>query len=634
MKKISIFIVFLIWSSTSWCQINILSLSGVPDSLKSKMDAVVLKSHQEFNVTSIDNAIYSVKQTFVILNKRGAHLAHETLFYDDKVKIKHFKGTAYNVFGKKLKDINKASMTDQSAVSNGTIYSDNRVKIADLTQNKYPYFVDIEYELQFKSLFYIPNFRVLTGWDESVVQSSYSIISPTDILPNYKIINGVPLATAKENNGITTITFNLDTIKGISYEPYSKGLQDINPTVIFSAAKFSYDEYSGDMSTWEDYGKWQLLLNEGRDDLSVSTINNINNLVSNAQTIEEKSKIVYEYVQNKTRYVSIQLGIGGWQPFPASTVDELGYGDCKALSNYTKSLLNAVGVKSHYTIVDAGANPRPLFDDFAYNAFNHVILCVPTESDTVWLECTSQTNPFGYSGSFTGDRDVLLVNEGGGKIVHTPIYDKEDNTQITTTEVIVNPNGSAAITTKIKYSGLRSDRLRGIINEGNEEQKKWVYKNTQISDFMIQSLHLDYDKKKIPEITQTMEIEIFKMASSSGKRLFIQPNVLHKLSKIPEKNENRQFDLYFENEYSYQDSVTFTLPENYHVEFTPEPVSLDTPFGKYSNEIFVESDKMILVRKLELNKGTFDKSQYNEYRNFQKAIVRADKAKVVLVDKT
>lgn len=631
----SLIVVFILISSiTSWGQINILSFSAIPDSLKNKMDAVVIKSHQEFNITDQKNASYIVKQTFAILNKDGAHLAYERLYYDDRVKIRRFKGQAYDVLGNTLESINKGSMNDQSAISNFSLYEDDRVKIANLTQKNFPYFVEIEYELEFKSLFFIPNFYALTGGDESMIQSSYSIISPTNLLPNYKIINGTPLVTKEEKDGITNITFNFENIRGISYEPYSKGFRSVNPTVIFSPSQFTYDEYSGDMSTWESYGKWQLLLNKGRGELSPSTISEISSLTKNSKTIEEKSKIVYEYVQNKTRYVSIQLGIGGWQPFPASTVDELGYGDCKALSNYTKSLLSSIGVKSYYTIVDAGDNPRSLYTDFAYNAFNHVILCVPAERDTVWLECTSQTNPFGYAGSFTGDRDVLLVTDDGGKVVHTPVYTKKDNSQITTAEVIVNPNGSATVATKIKYSGLQSERVTGIISEGNEEQKKWVLKNTQISDFNIQSLDLVYDKKKIPEITQTMEIEIHKMASNSGKRLFIQPNVLNKLSKTPPKNENRQFDLYFENEYYDQDSVIFTLPENYHIEFAPDPINLDTPFGKYSNEIFVESDKMILVRKLELNKGTFDKSQYNEFRNFRKAIVKADKAKVVLVDKT
>ena len=70
-------------------------------------------------------------------------------------------------------------------------------------------------------------------------------------------------------------------------------------------------------------------------------------MVKNATTDREKAAILYNYMQNNMRYVSIQLGIGGLRPFPASFVDDKKYGDCKALSNYLKSALDAVGVKSN-----------------------------------------------------------------------------------------------------------------------------------------------------------------------------------------------------------------------------------------------------------------------------------------------
>jgi len=88
-------------------------------------------------------------------------------------------------------------------------------------------------------------------------------------------------------------------------------------------------------------GNWQKEnLLKGRRDLSETTIQEVTTLVSKASTNKEKAKLIYQYVQNKTRYISIQLGIGGWKPILASEVDRLGYGDCKALTNYTKALLD------------------------------------------------------------------------------------------------------------------------------------------------------------------------------------------------------------------------------------------------------------------------------------------------------
>jgi hypothetical protein len=50
-----------------------------------------------------------------------------------------------------------------------------------------------------------------------------------------------------------------------------------------------------------------------------------------------KKALEFMLCSKKSRYVSIQVGIGGWKPILYTDVDRLGYGDCKALTNYTKA---------------------------------------------------------------------------------------------------------------------------------------------------------------------------------------------------------------------------------------------------------------------------------------------------------
>ena len=140
-------------------------------------------------------------------------------------------------------------------------------------------------------------------------------------------------------------------------------------------------------------GKWfydEILY--GTTDLPEETKIKIKNLVGNEKDPLKIAEIVYKYMQEKTRYVSIQEGIGGWKPMLAKDVDKLGYGDCKALTNYTRALLDAVGVVSYYTRLYGETDKKEIYADIVSFQSNHVILAIPDKSNYVWLECTNQTS--------------------------------------------------------------------------------------------------------------------------------------------------------------------------------------------------------------------------------------------------
>ena len=77
----------------------------------------------------------------------------------------------------------------------------------------------------------------------------------------------------------------------------------------------------------------------------------------------------------------------------------------------------------------AGERKRSVEKDFSSMQGNHAILNIPNNGNDIWLECTSQTIPFGFLGDFTDDRDVLVVTPEGGIIKRTPAYLNEDNLQ-------------------------------------------------------------------------------------------------------------------------------------------------------------------------------------------------------------
>lgn len=612
------------------------SIDAIPDSLMDKANAVVIKDEGEFEVINDQKAILRNHTVIAVLNSKSKRLATISLGYDKLRSVNKIEGVAYDSDGKVLEKSKNSSIEDFSATSGGTLFDDNRVRYLDLKQNTYPYIVEFWTEQTFKTTYFTPDWPVIPAENVSVMYSSFTATGPTSLIPNFKVQNWDYDMIVEQYDEVSNQSIKFSNLRAIKREPYGPSIHDSSPVVYSSPGKFKFDGYEGDFNSWKSIGVWQNELNKGRDDLSPETIKEIKELTDQATSSEEKIRLVYQYVQERTRYVSIQLGIGGYQPFPASHVEEYGYGDCKALTNYTQTLLKAVDVASHYTWVYGGNNPPKIDREFPIDQFNHIILCVPNEGDTLWLECTSQTNPMGYLGNFTGDRDVLIVTEDGGEIVHTPTYNLEDNKQVTTGHVSIDKNYNGEANLSIDYHGLQYENggLDFVINDGDEKLKEWVYKNTDISNFRIVDFSFALDKSKIPSINEQLHLEIESLVSVSGDRVFLTPNLMNKWKKAPKKLSERKTDIILSLEFQDVDSITYDIPVHYSIEHLPKDVSFASVFGSLSVKYTLDNNRLIYVRKVRRNKGRFPKEKYEEFRGFYKSVIKADKAKVVFLDKT
>ena len=408
------------------------------------------------------------------------------------------------------------------------------------------------------------------------------------------------------------------------------------PNIKAAPVEFEFDGYAGSMKTWETFGQWQVLLNKGRDALPESTKQVVKDLTKNLRTTEEKARAVYEYIQSRTRYVSIQLGIGGFQPFDATVVDNTGYGDCKALSNYAVALLREAGVKAYYTTIAAGENEPDVDADFPSDQLNHIIVSVPTPKDTIWLECTSQTNPFGYLGTFTGDRKALMITENGGKLVHTVRYMSEQNTQIRSAAVNVQVSGDATAKVSTTYAGLQYETgdLNFYLNKESDEQRKWIQKNTSIPSFDVTAFKMVNNKDRIPSALVSTELNLKRFATVSGKRMFLTPNLMNRSTFLPEKLESRKTNVVTRFGYIDIDTIQYHLPEGIYPEYLPAPVKISSRFGEYEVNYILQQGNLIYVRKLKMNKGEYPAESYNELVEFYRNLNKADNAKMVFLSKT
>lgn len=603
----------------------------IPDTLRTDANAVVRNMECTLTINSDNTAKYSVTKAVTILNEIGDQHGVFYAIYDDLRKATGISIKIYDGFGKLIEKVKTSDIKDYSFVAGFSLYEDDRIKVYVPVIKSYPYTVVTKVTYNYNGFLQFPKWQPQRAPDLSVSQASFCIQMQRKNKVRWlqRKIESEPEII---NNGNTEeVSWAVKTIPAFKKVAFLPPMEEITPNVIVAPVEFSYDGYSGNLSSWQGYGEWVNDLLYERDELSEETILKMNTMVAETNDTVEKIRLIYDYVQKQTRYVSIQYGIGGFQPFKAQLVDEVGYGDCKALTNYTHALLKSVGISSVYTLVNAGRYADEIMQNFASQQFNHVILHVPLATDTIWLECTDQQSPFGYLGKFTADRTALAIKSDGGILVRTKSYDKSPGITSCIGIVEIDENGNGTAVLDLSYAGLNYDDVFSFIHEDKESQKKWLYENYYISNALIEQFSVEDNPDLIPSATINLSMSLQKYAVKSGKRLFIPLNKIDALLKTPPSNDERKFDIYIRNKYVEADTIEFKIPDGYAVEHLPSEVNLDSQFGSYSTSILVNNRQVIYRRHLKVNKGKYPAEAYEELYQFYKSIVKSDKAKLVLI---
>ncbi len=626
---------FLLVSTLLFAQETQLAAFLIPQELREDANAVIRNESETIMISSVDKMTVNVSRTVTVLNKIGDGYAAASLAYDSDRKIKSLNAEIYDAFGKRIKKVKKKDFLDFSAVDGVSLYSDDRFKQLEYTPTKYPYTVKFTYEYETTSTGFIPSWNPIHGYYLGVEKSSYRIINPSNIELRFKKNNfeGFTIAD-KSDPGL--IAYEMNNQKPVEYERSTKYRFDIFPVLRVVPNSFALKGVKGSASNWKEFGQWmnEKLL-KGTDELDPATISKIKGMVAHTDNPVEKAKIVYKYMQDKTRYISVQIGIGGWKPIAANQVDKVGYGDCKGLTNYTKALLDAVGVTSYYTVVYADEK-RNIDKDFASIQGNHVILNIPNNGEDIWLECTSQIKPFGFLGDFTDDRDVLVITPEGGVIKRTPAYLNETNSQHMKADIQLDAEGNVKGNVHIESRGIQYDDKYHRESYSKKDLEKyyktnfWDYNN----NLNISSIDIANNKDSVI-FSEKVKTTIQNYASIQQGAYLFRVNIFNKNGYVPKRYRKRNTPLMISRGFKDVDEFTIKLPEGYRLEAMPTDIVLEKKFGRYKvNFTKVDDTTILYKRELLIKAGTYPKEDYKPYRSFRKKIAKYDGLRLSLIKKT
>jgi transglutaminase-like putative cysteine protease len=629
-RNIICLLAFCAASATTYSQQPRYDALSIPAKLKEGAHVVKRFEDARFEVTDIDNAHLKVHQVFTVLDKEGDKSIR---FHEQETKYRKLKDveiTGYNTLGIQTGRFKRKDLVKRASLDGLT--NDITEYYFSPASTSYPATLEIEYEISYSGTLFYPSYEI-NEEDESVEQSSFTVKVPTELGLHFRAQKTDIKPTIKEEGSYTVYNWQVSDLKAVPKEEGSVRSDYYYSKVVLAPNKFRLYDTKGDLSTWKYFGAWSYELNKGLEELPEDRKAFYQELVKNASTDREKVEIVYKYLQQNFRYVSIQLGIGGYKPFPAKFTDEKKYGDCKGLSFYMLSVLNALNIKSYFALVNAYYDKEPVSADFPVQVFNHAILCVPQPKDSIWLDCTSNDAEFGVLGSFTENRNALLVTENGGVLVSTPRSRPSENLLAMVTDIALNEDGSGITQSTTCSKGEMRSIMKIIFDAKKDEQKDMLVNYLgfkQPDEFAL--THENHPE----DYNVNMKLSIEKIPQfSAGSKMFLNPRIYTLWpSKLP-KAEGRTQDYYFRCPFIKTDTTRYHLPAEYSIEVLPRANAIECAYGSYKTDYVFNAQKreLVSIARLELKQNKIPAAQYASVKEFfdkvltdgtQKLIIKKD----------
>ena len=613
MKRFFSIILFFAASAIAVAQ-EVWRASDIADSLKREAYSVVRDYKAVVTASSQKSMIVHYHRVVTILNKKGEDHALWNCTTDDFSQLTSFSGKIYDEQGKvrqKLKrsDVHTSQYSEHLATDNQKNYVEPPVM-------DYPYTIEYDWEVKSSNGYVEYDFFSPVWYDRQALEkASFKVTVPTGTKIRYMSLPHEQNPQKLEDGKNDVYVWNMPPMRCLIDEEYDDHSMYICPSVIAMPYEFVFGESSGILDTWENKGKWFHQLAEGRGNLLPADKQKVKELTASCTSDKEKIAALYKYLGDKTRYVSIQLGIGGWQPMSAEEVGKTGFGDCKALTNYMQALLKEAGIESCQTIISTRYSE--LLKDFPnMHQTNHVILTIPqADGSNMVVECTNPQLPLGFiSGDYAGHQALQVVN-GVGKLIRIPEYTPDNNYEKIVADVQLQADGKSVVKFSDDHYGDRYDAVRSIVYQGDKERKERVCRWISLQDPVVESVKVNETKTDIPHLDVQSELK-GTYAKINGNKMFIVCNPFRNVH-IPRFRKDRTRPIITENAYRLEDEIRITLPDGYVYPAGQNADTTKTDFGSYTLDIRQDGQKLIIKTSFTINKGRFDISRKDDFANFR-----------------
>lgn len=545
-----------------------------------------------------------------INNKKGQYHGEITIPYVGKNTVHNLKAWITDINGNVVKKLKKSDISS-SSYSHGSFHTDTYYKSFALRHDRYPYIIHYGYESSSTEYLEITRFYPIKNWRTTTKKAELLVSCPSTYTLKYRQNKMAPPVIKKEGER-TTYTWKTSYTEILKQESFAPHNYDRIGYVQVIPENFNYYR-EGSYLSWDSYGNWLNSLSTHKDQLPEEEKRKILAMVTDKKDTIEIIKKLYHYLQDNTRYVNVSLGTGGMVPHDAVYVAENKYGDCKALTNYMKAMLDLMNIPSFCADIYRSDKARHIFEDFPSQQFNHVFLGIPMSNDTIWLENTSRINPFGYVETTDQHKSILIVKKDGSYVSKSPALSVND--VLEKSEYFYDLTSPNSVNMHCRYQGKKFEELNWSLQTDTKEDQREYIENHLIlyKDYTLVNWDLTHPHRDSTYIVFDASIYSDQLVKNyGGEYVYRLPGL-----DLPQLNlpNERQSSVQIDYPIHIVQSFVFKNLEEKQLNLGTNR-ELKSTYGYLKIGIEQKGDLSIIKKEFKLNNGKYALAEYPEFYSF------------------
>lgn len=458
-----------------------------------------------------------------------------------------------------------------------------------------------------------------------IKQMRYSLLVPKDFHFVVNAHNMPNQPVKKETEAGTIHQWSVQDEPAIEVEINMPGLDEVGKVL-----------YVSSLNSWESIVNWYTDLAQTKTRSSFEIKEQVHQLFADKKDVSDEEKIerIYNFITENIRYSSVSFRQSGLVPQKARDVLVNKIGDCKDVSTLGIAMLNEVGVKSYYTLVntrDAGQNKNALPGIL----FNHCIVAVETSKGLRYLDLTAQNYPVNSLPMPDREAFSLLIKPGNKAAALLPLANDAPGVIKYDTTLKINPDFSVQVQQTTDWLGETAAYPRIVFRyKGKTELNKML---TEMYAPMFPGIKVSQHEFKGIEAPGTIaqasyQFEAPNFVSEAGQFKLVKLPWNDRLAVFPAPSLEKRKYPYLYQHYAdrVEQRIEIKLPAGYEPLDLGKDVTLTSSVAEFRLSFSYANGVITAKKEIVNKKAVVTPAEYAEFKQFFQRVIKEEERAILL----